>query len=89
MDNVKLTWDEICNRFDREWVQLVDYDWAEDESLPKAGVVQNHAKSRREFDELIIMNPQPESALLFVGKRDVQPGVVLSANHHQWKPASG
>lgn len=87
MENAKLSWEEISARFDQEWVQLVDYDWSEDELLPKAGIVQSHAKTRREFDKLIISNPQKDSALFFVGKRNVRPGVVFSANHHQWKPA--
>ena len=87
MENKKLTWEEISKTYNQEWVQLIHYDWLDEDALPSAGVVQAHAKTRREFDELIISNPQEDSALLFVGERKIPPGVVLSANHHQWKPA--
>lgn len=81
----KLTWQEIEKLYDREWVQLVDYDWPEEESLPLSGVVTVHAKSRREFDELILKEQQEDSALVFVGERKIPPDVILNANMHQWK----
>ena len=88
MENKKLTWEEISKKYNQEWVQLVEYDWLDEDALPRSGIVQAHAKTRREFDKLIISKPQKDSALLFVGKRNVPPGVVLSANHQQWKPTS-
>lgn len=84
----KLTWGEIERKYNQEWVQLVDYDWPEEEPLPHGGVVQAHAKTRREFDELILREPQEDSALLFVGERKIPSGIILSANLHQWKPAN-
>ena len=27
----KLTWEEISRRYDKQWVELVDYDWPEEE----------------------------------------------------------
>ncbi|RIL08934.1 MAG: hypothetical protein DCC75_07710 [Proteobacteria bacterium] len=84
----KLTWSEIQDEYDREWAQLIDYDWPEEEPLPRGGVVVVHAKTRREFDQLIRQEPQEDSALLFVGERKIPPGVVLSANLHQWKPTT-
>ena len=80
----KLTWQEIEKQYDREWVQLVDYDWPEDEPLPRSGVVVVHAKARRDFDAMIARTPQENSALVYVGERQIPPGVVLSANLHQW-----
>ena len=79
----KLTWQEVEERFDREWVQLVDYDWPEDEPLPRSGVVVVHAKARHDFDAMIARAPQENSALVYVGERQIPPGVVLSANLHQ------
>jgi hypothetical protein len=81
----KLTWDKIEKLYNRQWVQLIQYDWPEREALPRAGVVRVHAKTRQEFDRLIAREPQKNSALLFVGERKIPPGVLLSANLHQWK----
>ena len=84
----KLTWEEIEKQYDREWVQLVDFDWPEEEAYPRAGVVAAHARKRREFDALIAKTPQENSALLYVGKRELPPGVILNANLHQWHPSN-
>jgi hypothetical protein len=83
--NKKLTWKEIELGFDKQWIQLTDYDWPEEEALPFSGVVVAHAKSRKEFDELITKNFHDYSALLYVGERDLPPNTFLSANMHQWK----
>ncbi len=64
----KLTWQEIKERFDQEWVQLIDYDWPEGEPFPSAGVVQFHASDRKEFDTLSRQNPVDDAACVFVGK---------------------
>ena len=88
MDGNRLSWDEITKSFDQEWVELVDYDWPENAAYPRAGVVRVHAKARREFDRLINQDPPPDSALIFVGNRLPDPGVVFSANLHQWRAPS-
>ncbi len=81
--NNKLSWSEIEKLYDREWVQLVDYDWPEEEAYPHAGVVRVHAKSRKEFDKLLLEDPPSDSALVFVGEREIPPNVILSANLHR------
>ena len=81
----KLTRKEIQKQYDQEWVELVDYDWPDTEPFPRDGVVRVHAKSRREFDVLILEDPPIDSALVFVGERQAPPGVVLNANLHQWR----
>ena len=43
-----------------------------------------HAKGRGEFDKLINQDPPEHSALVFVGEMKPEPGVILSANLHQW-----
>ena len=64
----RLTWEELKRLYDREWVELVDYDWDEREVYPKAGVVRVHSPSREEFDQLTAVNPPIDSAYIFVGK---------------------
>lgn len=81
----KLSWQEIEKLYNREWVQLVDYDWPEEEPLPHSGVVTVHAKSRRKFDRLILKEKQKNSAIMFVGERKIPHDVILNANMHQWK----
>ena len=36
----KLSWKEIREKFDQEWVELIDYDWDMTEPDPSAGVVR-------------------------------------------------
>lgn len=82
----KLSWSEIEKLFDKEWVELIEYDWPEGQAYPKAGIVRVHAKTRKEFDQLILQDPPDDSALIFVGKPQLPPGVVLSANLHRPVP---
>ena len=82
----KISWEKISELYDKEWVQLVDYEWLDEEALPRSGVVAAHARSRKEFDELICNQLQKSSAVVYVGERDIPEGVFFSANLHQWKP---
>jgi len=79
----KLNWEEIERLFNQEWVELVDYEWIDTETHPRFGVVRVHAKSRKEFDELILNDPPERSALVYVGKPPRMPGVILSTNLHR------
>jgi len=79
----KLSWDEIKKRYDQQWVELIDYDWPDEDAQPKSGSVRVHAQSRKEFDRLINEDPPADSALVFVGQRTPEVGVVYSANLHQ------
>lgn len=63
----KLNWVEIKKRFDREWIELVEYDWPESETHPRAGIVRVHAKSRAEFHQTVAKLPPVDSAILYVG----------------------
>ena len=83
----KLSWKEIESLYDQEWVELVDYDWPEEEPYPVSGSVRVHATDRKVFDELILKDPPAESALIFVGERKAANGVILSANLHQFRSA--
>lgn len=64
----KLTWDEIKRLYPDEWVELVDYDWPEEEQDPRGGVVRVHAKTRQEFDRLADIDPPTDSAYAYVGE---------------------
>jgi len=74
----RLTWEEIEGRYNREWVELVDYDWPDEEPDPRAGVVRVHAKTRDEFDNLVAKEPPIDSAFVFVGVPEVDENSVLS-----------
>ena len=63
----KLTWHEIEQLYDKEWVELIDYDWPEEEPYPISGIVRVHAPNRPEFDKLIAVDPPYDSAYVFVG----------------------
>ncbi len=64
----KLTWDEIRKNYNREWVHLVDYDWTEGQPYPNSGVVRIHAKTREDFDSLMLSSAPISGARLFVGQ---------------------
>ena len=86
MENKKITWEEIKAQYDQEWVELVDYEWPDTEAYPLNGAVRVHAKTRKEFDQLILEDPPEMSALVYVGVPKRKPGVILSANLHQVSP---
>ena len=77
----KLSWEEIKERYDREWVELVDYDWPDEEPNPRAGVVRVHAKTRKEFDDLADIDPPFDSAYVFVGKPKRNEEVVVTRGY--------
>lgn len=64
----RLTWEAICERYDRQWVELVDYDWPEEDAHPRSGVVRVHAATRAEFDDQADIDPPRDSAHVFVGR---------------------
>ena len=67
MNTNKLSWEEIRKAFDGQWVHLVDYDWAEGTPYPSSGVVHIHAKTRKEFNELIKNSDRVPGARIYVG----------------------
>lgn len=78
MENRKLTWEEIMKKYDQEWVELVDYDWPDEETDPRSGIVRVHAKTRDEFDRLTDIDPPKHSAYVFVGE-PFAPGAGIQA----------
>jgi hypothetical protein len=76
----RLSWEEIQQRYNGEWVELIDYDWLDERPYPSAGAVRVHARKRSEFDKLAAVDPPLDSAFVYVGKPQRQPGVYVSAN---------
>ena len=74
----KMTWEEIEHQYNQEWIELVDYDWPEEEAYPRAGIVRVHAHSRKEFDQLAAKDAPANSAYVYVGRRELPPNTFLS-----------
>ncbi len=74
----KLSWEEIKQLYDQEWVELINYDWSEEEIDPRAGVVRIHAKNREEFDELVGKDPPYDSAYVYVGEPEVPANKIFN-----------
>ena len=77
----KLTWEEITKQYDQEWVELVDYDWPEQDSYPRSGAVRVHANTRSKFDDLADRDPPLDSAYIFVGKPKRNEEVVVTRGY--------
>ncbi len=80
----KLTWNEIKQKYDGEWVQLVDYDWDDSEPYPSAGVVSVHAPTRKQFDQLSKESSAYDAARVYVGEpKRHEANTILSCNMHR------
>lgn len=76
----KLSWEEIKKQYDTQWVELVDYDWPEEEPYPRMGTVRVHAKTRSEFNKLILKgNPPKDFAIIFVGEPHIPSNKIPSS----------
>ena len=69
----KLSWSEIKERYDQQWVHLVDYEWEEGEPYPTAGVVHLHARTRKEFDRVMLSSEPISGARIYVGDIRLPP----------------
>lgn len=78
MNSKKMTWDEITKHYDQEWVELIDCDWPEEEINPRSGIIRVHSNDRSDFYKLVAAQPSLDSAIVFVGKAKLPPGVVFS-----------
>jgi len=78
--NEKLTWEQIKEKYNQQWVQLVDYDWNDTEPYPAAGIVTVHAPTRKEFNNLTKQQPARDAARVFVGPATRDKNVVLNCN---------
>ena len=79
MENKRLTWEQIEKQYNKEWVELIDYDWPEGESYPRGGVIRTHGIDKKRFHQDCRRSPAPEiSAFLFVGKKLASTDTVFS-----------
>jgi glutamine synthetase len=77
----KLSWEEIKQQYDQEWVELVDYDWPDTETYPRSGIVRVHANTRAKFDDLADIDPPFDSAYIFVGQTKKDEDVVVTRGY--------
>ena len=77
----KMTWEEIKQQYNQEWVELVDVDWPDEESSPRGGVVRVHDKDHDELYRKVMELEPVDSAVVFVGKPDLPPNVVIGSRH--------
>lgn len=85
----RLSWEDIKTRYDQEWVELVDYDWPEEDPYPRAGIVRVHAKERSKFDDLADIDPPKDSAYVFVGRTPRSlTDVVITRGYNRVLPNS-
>ena len=76
----RLTWDQICKNYDKEWVHLIDYDWDDSEPYPKSGIVHLHAKTRKDFDDLMLATAHISGARIFVGDAEEGHDLIMMGN---------
>ncbi len=89
MTFMKMTWEEIEKKYDQEWVELVDYDWREDEPFPRSGSLRSHAAKKKEFYQQCCREPKPQdSAILFVGRPRIPKRVVFSPSLVRIEPCA-
>jgi len=76
----RLTWDEICKQYDKEWVHLIDYDWTDGQPYPNSGIVRIHARDRKDFDDKMLSSDPISGARLFVGKIEGSEDLIMMGN---------
>ncbi len=90
----ELSWEEIKERYNQEWVELVDYDWPDGTPYPQAGIVRAHASERKRFyqnckEHDMLEGASPfDAAILFVGRINPTNGPYLSSSLVGMRPCS-
>ena len=79
MDKI-FSWKEIEEKFNNQWVQLVDYNWPEGEPRPLSGKVRLHAPTRKEFNKCVLAAEPVDAARVYVGKHKLPDGYILSSH---------
>ncbi len=85
----KLSWEEIKERYNQEWVELVDYDWPDGTPYPQSGIVRAHASERKRFYEnckehdMLEGTSPSDAAILFVGRINPTNRPYLSTSDHE------
>ena len=76
----KLSWEQICKQYDKEWVHMIDYDWKDGVPYPENGIVRIHAKTRKDFDDLMLASDPISGARLFVGQIEGSEDFIMMGN---------
>jgi len=75
----RLNWDELKEHYNQQWVELVDYDWPDDQPYPLSGVLRSHSADKKAFHQQCRREPMPaDSAIVFVGPPQFPKNVVFS-----------
>jgi len=78
--NKVMTWQQIEEEHNGQWVQLVDYDWPEEETYPRTGKVRLSAPTRKEFNRLVLEKEPVDAARIYVGEHKLPEGSIISSN---------
>ncbi len=73
----KLSWEQICKEYNGEWVHLVDYEWEDSSPYPRSGVVNIHATTRKEFDQLMLQAMPISGARVYVGDSEEGHDLIM------------
>jgi hypothetical protein len=74
----RLSWEKIKELYDQQYVELVSYDWPEEEIHPRSGIVRAHSSDRAEFYRQVGKDSPIDSAIVFVGKVSLPKDVIFS-----------
>ncbi len=65
--SLRLTWSQIVEMFDGEWVELVDFNWDWKDAHPRLATVRHHAPDRRALMESVRNAPTDQvTAILYI-----------------------
>lgn len=82
--SAKLTWDQIKQCYEGEWVILVEQEWDTHMPIPDAGVVKCHCKTKQERNRFLQQHRDEltDVALVFVDEPESQSqGHFISAHN--------
>lgn len=66
--NTPMSWSEILESYEGQWVELIEYDWDWKSPFPTWAVVRNHSMDRTELNLLIKKSePVADSITLYLG----------------------
>lgn len=65
--NRRLSWNQIKNIFEGEWVELTEFDWGWEKTYPRWAKVRTHAATRQELMEQIALSgPNPHALIIYI-----------------------
>jgi hypothetical protein len=76
----QLQWHEIEKTYPNQWIQLVDFEWAEGNPRPTKGVVRINASDRREFNRLVLDAEPVDAARVYVGSHNLPHNMYMRSN---------